>query len=378
MKYTLLELIDNPSRIKNVKYNEIFDYVLESLESFDRFEVFIKILEKYYNDIYMGFVYCASDIYPIKDIFANTLKESNIKQKNLDDGSSLNVLWGKINSLFVDNTINNEQAKYSILDFISIYYFDDIYLFAKDVLQQRDHNKLYEAFKKLYFANKLATAQTLQYFSFGYRNRLKNTEYTRVCIPVKNVEKLLCIGKVLYNDKMENVTSKYQGVINQMLSSTRDFTSNGTGKTLKFDFITYVYTSNGNTIMYQNLYGFYLPLNIRTYQLTDNEFSTYIINGAEMIICLDKGKIVSIISEESGVLEKKVIHTNKVNYFRLNSMFGAHINCLVCSGENMEDTVVYVPDHFILDNKESYTLQTYKFRNQYFLRKVVEDGVTKD
>ena len=372
MEYTLLELIDNPKRISNVKHDKIFDYVLESLSDFSRFTVFLKILEKNYPGLYYGFVFSASDLYPLDKIFSVPLEDPSIKPRNLDDGSNEIALWKKIQNLFESGGIGNLIKREEIINFMSTYFFEDVYRFCKDVLQKREHEVLYKAFERLYNDNKLYDANTLRYFSFGYKNRLNNNNLSKVCIPIKNPEKLLCIGcSELYNKDMENVTEKYKNVINEMKNNTRDYTPNGSGRRLTFDYMTYVYISENIPFMYQNLYGFYLPLKMKTYPLTDDDFSNYVIMGADMILCLNGRNIISIISEETGVLESRVIVAQKVNYFRLDSLFGTHVNCLVCSGENMEDVVVYVPDGYVFDStKEEYKLDVYKFRGQYFLRRV--------
>lgn len=375
MEYTLLELIDNPKRIGNIKHDRIFDYVLESLENFDRFEVFIKILEKGYSGLYNGFVLSASDLYPLDKIFSMPLENPSIKPRNMNDGSNENALWNKIQNSYIHGTINNLSVKEEIINYMSTYFFEDVYRFCKDVLQKREHEKLYNAFEKLYKSGKLKNTDTLKYFSFSYNHKyhnMDNNSLSKVCIPIKNVEKLLCIGSVLYNKNMEDVTEKYKNVITVMKNSQRDFTSNGTGKRLNFDYITFVYTSEFIPFMYQNLFEYYLPLAIKVYPLSDNDFANYMISGADMILMIGQGnKIIGIVSEDTGVLEKKIINSNKIKYFRLDSLFGTHVNCLICSGENMEDTIVYVPDGYILDeSKEDYKLETYKFRNQYFLRKV--------
>ena len=69
IKFSLLEIMEGPKRINSISHTLLFDYLLEATQEQDRFEAFMRLLQKNAWWAYYGICIMASDILPTDSLF---------------------------------------------------------------------------------------------------------------------------------------------------------------------------------------------------------------------------------------------------------------------------------------------------------------------
>ena len=244
MAYTLLEVIENPRRINNIGRDSLFDYLEEASKDQERFNAYMQMLDNFVPWAYSGIMLAASDIYSLKALFGDEIK--NVGTVKYDHGSvGLLPAIKMIYTYYEIGNIVDEVRRAQIMTYAESTLASDDHRFFIRMLKQDVSKKVMKALKQ-YKEDGLMQPRYAEYFKFSYEEPVlcdPGSDFSYF-IPVSNLSTKVKCENVLY--EMDGSVSSYN--LNMIYSELR---KNGIN-TFALPLRCYIYFDGDEAVAFQS------------------------------------------------------------------------------------------------------------------------------
>lgn len=373
IEYTLLEIIEGPKRINNITHEKLFDYLLESTESQDRFETFLQTLETNTWWAYLGFMLMASDMIPLSKLFENEFKELT-EVKYLRGSVNEYAIFNMLLSYFDRGILTEPKHRTYLIRYMGETLSQDEYDFCATCLQQKYKKEIFPYIQKMYENNKLSP-RVQEFFSFAMHHQFNNEDrFTKICLPVNSFKKYVKVGNTLFYE--DSLLDKRTAA--PVLEFIRVTSLPGRAKQyIEYPMVCELYVEDGTTepfMVVTTQRGF---LTRHPIPFDDIKFIDLFYRGYENFICSNGKDVVSFISKDNGFVSLEEIKCKTIKRLKLPLLIlGVGIDFLLCKLEDGNEITVFLP---AILSKEIYkngdTLQVAKYSSTYYLRGKVKNEI---
>lgn len=371
--YTLLEIIEGPKRINNLTHEKLFNYLLESTESQDRFESFLKAMELNAWWAYLGFMLMASDMIPLKTLFTeefNELREVKYTRGSSNEHAFFNMLMS-----YLDRGILTEKKhRVYLIRYMAETLSEDEHKFCVTCLQQAYKTEIYPFIKTMYENGKLSP-KVHEFFSFAMNHRFdKVNAFTQVCLPIHNYKKYVKVGNTIFDG--ENLLDKR--IAAPILEFIRVTSLPGRAKQyIEYPMICELYVEDNTTEPFMVVTTQKGILTRTPIPFDDIKFIELFYNGYEKFVCSNGANVVSFISSENGFVSIETLKCKSIKRLKLPLLIlGVGIDFLLCKLEDGNEITVFVPSFLTQEKiKSGATISVAKYNSTYYLKGVLENEV---
>ena len=294
IKFSLLEIMEGPKRINSISHTLLFDYLLEATQEQDRFEAFMRLLQKNAWWAYYGICIMASDILPTDSLF----------EEEKDDLQDIKYRHGSVNELTIFNMLMSyferglfyeKKHRTYFVRYIAETLSADEYDFCIGCIYKRYGNKILPNIKKM-FENGHLARQVWQLFSFCMNHRHdKELHFTPSCVPVKSMKMYWKIGDMIFDGHKPLDKQQSMPIIN-FIKKTSMPARNFAG--IQYPLICELWVEDVLPFMVVTTANAFVLK--RPEYFDDKRFIELFYSGYKDFVCTNKANVISIISEENG------------------------------------------------------------------------------
>ena len=373
MKYSLLEILENPKRLNSLSPLAVYEYARIAAEgkSEERFYSYIKIISKFQTWCITGLMFACSDIFPLKILFKEGIE--NAKLHEYQQGSlSLNQVFQQFVENLQKGRFNIESNRTNFVKKMEANLAkDDLRVFI-DTLSQAGFTNIQNKFKSLYERG-LLDDSLAQWFSFAYKDlgfvKKKGTDITGPYIATNTLKRLYRVYDFYFEETKAGLQeySPKKDLLRTIIQCMRYVRPQ---ENIPDTGVLYV-DENDIPLLQSTPSDFYSLVKPKDARVS-NSIPEYIADGAKYIIGLGtQYKVETVCSFENGMLSKetvKVDHVKPISFPYLDKT----INMIFVEGEvakTKKEFVVYAPNNTKIEIPTGKNHDFIKWNQNYILTK---------
>lgn len=344
VNFSLLEILEAPRRITNVSYDKVIDYMFESIESEERFKLYLEVLRMYCPGAYLGFALYASDMIPLKNLFSEEIKEAKTPIHDFGSVSLFNVI-DMLHNYFKKCLFTEEKHRKFLFRYAAQSLSMNDYNLFLFIIKQEKQEKLFSAYKNLFENNELPTLFN-DYFSFYYEHNEEQVKFTPNCFGTSSKTYWLTkVGSMFFVNNKKYLNSRESAkLMTEFTGITMPFVSK-----LLFDEDKLVGVAAGSNILYA----------FKNHSAKTEEEIIDLVTKSFKLYCVVDSKVVSVYPCTSTITVK----VDSIEYFNIENIINSEKKkiAIIKSGDDK-----YVVNTSVEINSKE--LKLVKIHNSYFLR----------
>lgn len=309
-KYSLIDIIENHKRLKNLPLYTIFDYLEESTKDKKLFTMFLQILSNYYPHIFNVVRKSVNNnIVPLKLIFQKELMTAPRHVKNTNSQINFYHLIKTLEEYISSGNLANLYFRKTIIDNAVELLSNEEYEAFIRIISQKTSDKIAELFEELYKDNNLPEEYAKEFLFYYDKESFVNKHENYSIFDNYNNSEFIChsnvpLRKILISENMFfemnnkftpiKVIETSDAIYEEILAHKK--ANNLTNGILITDFM--------NIYGIINRYGFFCNMESKSYKkIIESKLSDIITSDIDTIFILDKyGKVMYSFTKEKGDL----------------------------------------------------------------------------
>lgn len=363
--YTLLEIIEGPKRINSIKHENLFDYLIQSTETQERFEAFMGVLEQQVPWAYLGIGIMASDMLPISKLLESELAEEIVDVRYNHGSVNEFTIFKMILNYCDRGFFGEEKHRKYVVRYMAETLAADEYAFVIGCIKQTYKREIFEHMKAMCERGKMGNL-IKPFFSFAInRASFKTDTFTKFGIPVKKYSIVKKVGACIFNDKDEVLA---KDVSDKILMTVQKPNAK---PVLPRVCELYIEEGNVKPFMYAAVEG---VIALREpMEFSDDIIVDLIYKGCSDFFCTNDANVVSIISADAGTLERVIYKCKAIKKISLPLVFiNLPVSILAFKDDEGNEMTALIPQNVDANFRSGSHLSFIKYKNVYYFEGVYD------
>lgn len=363
--YTLLEIIEGPKRINSIKHENLFDYLIQSTETQERFESFMGVLEQQVPWAYLGIGIMASDMFPISKLLESELAEEIVDVRYNHGSVNEFTIFKMILNYCDRGFFGEEKHRKYVVRYMAETLAADEYAFVIGCIKQTYKREIFERMKVMCERGKMGNL-IKPFFSFAInRAPFKTDTFTKFGIPVKKYSIVKKVGACLFNDKDEVLAKDVSDKILMTVQKPN-------AKPI-LPRVCELYIEEGNVKPFmcaavEGVIALREPM-----EFSDDIIVDLIYKGCSDFFCTNGANVVSIISADAGTLERVIYKCKAIKKISLPLVFiNLPVNILAFKDDEGNEMTALIPQNVDVNFRSGSHLSFIKYKNVYYFEGVYD------
>lgn len=365
--YTLLEIIEGPKRINNIKHENLFDYLIQSTETQERFESFMGVLEQQVPWAYLGIGLMASDMIPIGKLLEAELAEEVVDVRYNHGSVNEFTIFKMVLNYFDRGFFGEEKHRKYVVRYMAETLAADEYAFVIGCIKQTYKQEIFDHMKAMCERGKMGNL-IKPFFSFAIsRVPFKNDTFTKFGIPVKKYSIVKKVGACIFNDKGEILP---KDTADKILLTVQKPNAKPV-----LPRIAELYIEEGNVKPFMCAAVEGIVILREPMEFSDDTIVDLIYKGCTNFFCSNGVNVVSIISADSGTLERVIYKCKAIKKISLPLVFlNLPVNILAFKDDEGNELTALIPQNVDENFRSGAHLSFIKYKNVYYFEGIYEMG----
>ena len=363
--YTLLEIIEGPKRINNIKHENLFDYLIQSTETQERFESFMGVLEQQVPWAYLGIGIMASDMLPISKLLESELAEEIVDVRYNHGSVNEFTIFKMILNYCDRGFFSEERHRKYVVHYMAETLAADEYAFVIGCIKQTYKREIFEHMKAMCERGKMGNL-IKPFFSFAInRAPFKIDTFTKFGIPVKKYSIVKKVGACLFNDKDEVLAKDVSDKILMTVQKPN-------AKPI-LPRVCELYIEEGNVKPFmcaavEGVIALRDPM-----EFSDDIIVDLIYKGCSNFFCTNGANVVSIISADGGTLERVIYKCKAIKKISLPLVFiNLPVSILAFKDDEGNEMTALISQNVDVNFRSGSHLSFIKYKNVYYFEGVYD------
>lgn len=357
--YTLLEIIEGPKRINSIKHENLFDYLIQSTETQERFEAFMGVLEQQVPWAYLGIGIMASDMLPISKLLESELAEEIVDVRYNHGSVNEFTIFKMILNYCDRGFFGEEKHRKYVVRYMAETLAADEYAFVIGCIKQTYKREIFEHMKAMCERGKMGNL-IKPFFSFAInRAPFKTDTFTKFGIPVKKYSIVKKVGACIFNDKDEVLA---KDVSDKILMTVQKPNAKPV-----LPRVCELYIEEGNVKPFmcaavEGVIALREPM-----EFSDDIIVDLIYKGCSDFFCTNDANVVSIISADAGTLERVIYKCKAIKKISLPLVFiNLPVSILAFKDDEGNEMTALIPQNVDANFRSGSHLSFIKYKNVYY------------